>query len=52
MLLTEKARLDSCFVLPLMSVLGANKMQCFCLASSFCEGCVEIKGSGACPSVC
>lgn len=50
-LLTEGVRLDLCFVLPLMSSLGAKKIQGFCLASSFREGCIEITGSGACPSV-
>lgn len=49
-LLTESARLDSWFVLPLMSALGAKKTQGFCLESSFCEGCVEIEGRGACLS--
>lgn len=51
MLLTDSARHDLCFILPSVSALGAKKIQGVCLASSFHEGCVEIKGSGSCPSV-
>lgn len=48
MVLTESARLESCFLLPLMSVLGTKKIKGFYLASSCHEGWVEIKGSSAC----
>lgn len=51
MVLTESARLESCFLLPLMSVLGTKKIKGFYLVSSCHEGWVEIKGSGACPGL-
>lgn len=45
----QSVRLESFFVLPLMSALEAKQIQGLCLASSCCKGCVKIKGRGACP---